>query len=237
MTGEPADRGLVPSALLLLVVVVVLTFLVLVTFPLGAATDQKTRSRTAADAAALAGAHEVREEWVLLRTAPGLLVFPAVPGMSAAAGGGLAGDYAARHQAVLTGYRLAGDGTVYARVRNTDDTDRLDGQAESDATAELPILFGACRWDDPMPPMVPRSELRIDGEEVPDDVPAEDEEDYWDELVADPRPAGFVRTLGCGPWQASYLVENVPGAYRSVAYAGGETPELLVEALEPRLVE
>jgi hypothetical protein len=259
-----------PSALLLLVVIVVLTLLVLVTLPLGAATDQKTRSRTAADAAALAGAHEAREEWVYLRSAPGAFAFPGVPGIPAAAGGGLAGDYAGRHQAVLTAYQLRGDGTVYSRVRNTDETDRLDGQAESDATAALPISFESCQWDDPSPPLASRRELEeaasgpldqrdtdgdgqldredgdIDGDGVANDadtdadgdgVPNDDEAAYGDERVADSRPATFVRTLVCGPWRVSYVIENIIGVYPTVSYAGGETPELLLEGLEPRLVD
>ncbi|MGF1661191.1 MAG: pilus assembly protein TadG-related protein [Kineosporiaceae bacterium] len=259
-----------PTALLLLVVLVVLGLVVLFTLPLGAATDQKTRSRTAADAAALAGAHAAREEWVYLLSAPGTFAFPTVPGIAASAGGGPAGDYAGRHQAVLTGYQLRGDGTVYSRVRNTDDTDRLDGQAESDATAALPISFDACEWDNTSPPLVSREELEearsgpagqrdTDGDELPDgedgdldddgipngeDPDADgdgvsngDEDAFGEELVLDPRPTSFVRTLVCGPWRASYVIDNIAGVYPTVAYAGGETPELLIEALEPRLID
>jgi hypothetical protein len=264
------DRGLMPTALLLVVVLVVLALMVLITLPLGAATDQKTRSRTAADAAALAGAHQAREEWVYVRSAPGAFAFPVVPGIPASVGGSLAEDYAGRHQAVLTAYQLRGDGTVYSRVRNTDDTEGLEGQAESDATAALPISFAACGWDDPSPPLASREELEeagsgpaeqrdadgdglldgedgdIDGDGVAnaadpdvdgDGVPNDDEEAFGDELVPDPRPESFVRTLVCGPWRASYVIDNIGGGYPTVAYAGGETPELLVEALEPRLVD
>lgn len=232
-----------PSALLLLVVVVALALIVLVAFPLGAATDQKTRSRTAADAAALAGAQSVREAWMAV-TAPGVLGFPAVPAPPAAAGGGPAADYAGRHQAALTRYELSGDGTVYARVVNTDNTLDVAARAESDAVAAMAITFSACGWDDARPPLVPRRELLppppVPGEPPadgapPELVPPEFTPAELDELVPDPRPATFVRTLVCGEWRASYVVANSPG-FPTIGYAGGDTATSLYEALEPRLI-
>ncbi len=200
------------TALVIFIGMLMLSFLVVVVVPFGAATDEKSRSQRAADAAALAGAQEIRTQWVDLSTAVGVLVFPLLPTPPVApfSGSGSATSYASVNQGQVVRYDVTpGQGRVFARVRNTDPAYPATGTAESESTVEMDISFNGCRWDNPIPPSPPGSG----------------------------GPPFFDRTLICGEWRASYRIVNSPGSYRTVSYAGGDSRTGLYEDLEPRIIE
>jgi hypothetical protein len=195
----------------------VLTFLVMAAVPIGAATNEKSRSQTAADAAALGAAEEIRLTWVDVSTAPRVLMYPVPPptppvmpfsGMSGAQ------SFAAANDARLDvgDYHVTpARGRVYAKVTNTYAYDAGRGYATSDSTVEMDIDFSGCLWTNPVPPPPPPP--------------------------AGNGPPKFERTIRCGAWEASYWIANTPPAYPTIEYTFGDTREKLYDHLEPRIVE
>lgn len=205
------DDGQMMVSLVIAICLSLFFFLAVALFPLGAATNEKTRSRTAADAAALGGAEQIRNEWVDISTRPRLLIYPSVPvpPVVPGSGGVGAGSFAAANDARLELYVVTPPlGQVYARVTNTYAYDSSRGYASSEATAEMDIDFTTCAWTNPVPPAP----------------------------VWNGGPPLFDRTIRCGAWSASYTIANSTPLYPTVRYAGGTTRQGLFDDLRPRLV-
>lgn len=140
-------------AMAVLVAALVLALFAVVLVPVGAATDDRSRSRTAADAAALAGAQAMAEQWVDVVTAPGLLRFgPPLTRLLPGTGSGAAASYATANGSSVTSYGAdvrRGRATVVVRS-NTSPLPE-NGSAEARAVAQVRAELGGCRWDDPLP--------------------------------------------------------------------------------------
>lgn len=115
--GRRDERGVAASALLVTGVLVALGIVVYMGLPLVTAIDAKAQNRTAADAAALAGAEGVRDDLLDAIASDG------VPGAwtdladTAGFGRARAEEYAALNDAQLTEYSFfAADGTAHATV-------------------------------------------------------------------------------------------------------------------------
>lgn len=187
------------------------TFFIMI--PYGAATDAKSRSRTAADAAALAGADAVREWWVDDATMPGIGRLPywtPVPRPpSGGEGRASAEDYASRNGASLTEYTVVLPDEVRVEVRNDDVAYGAADRARSEATAEMDVDFGACVWVGP-PPVPPPPGV------TPPPFPAE---------------------LRCGPWSAGYEIVWSGSSYWADSRLAGSDRDRVYDALLPRLSE
>lgn len=147
------DDGQVAIALVLLMVFLLLGASVKILMPLGRAADLSERSRAAADAAALAGVQDVRDELVrrLSRPLPNRAAVSDWVGCGS--GGGEASDLAARNDATLVAYCYApGPDRVSVQVRGrTGLPDGDSARPEAEATAELGLRWGTCRWFDTSP--------------------------------------------------------------------------------------
>lgn len=208
------DDGQMMTPLVIFLGFTVLAYLTIALVPVGAATNERSRSQTAADAAALAGAEEIRTTWVYSITFPGVLTYPAGPlpgAVNPGSGSSSATSYAAGNGSHVISYRVSpARGQVYTKVESNSSAYPENGRALSEATAEMAAGFSGCLWDNPVPPTpLPYG------------------------------PATFERTLTCGAWQASYVLGNVStGAiYPTLAYAAGDAPDDLFHDLEPRLVD
>ncbi|MFS0701353.1 hypothetical protein AB6N24_15390 [Cellulomonas sp. 179-A 4D5 NHS] len=151
--GEVDDRGLVTSALVVVVCVGVVALLFLAVLPLLVGTDQKSRTQTAADAAALAGAEAVREHALahlgdVIRPVGGVS-FADLLGPSR--GLGQAQVYAARNDATVGEYRydpFADE--VRVVTRSTQAPPRSGGEpasidrTQAGATAEVGVDLAEC---------------------------------------------------------------------------------------------
>lgn len=224
------ESGQMMTALVIGLAMALLLVVVVAFVPIGAATNEKTRSQTAADAAALAGAEAVRERWVDTDTAPGRLFYGDDPGNGGGVGLHLgvrrgdgrsaADDYARRNDAQVLRYELfPGAGRVEVSVENTYAVYDDAGRARSGASAEFGkgIDFRGCRWSQRPPGLLTIEEAAASG------------------TVTDPT---FDATLRCGGWKAEYTVANSSVALFKVrGYALGVTRNALYEDLEPRLVE
>lgn len=215
------DGGQMMAALCIGLAVTLLAFCVVALVPIGAATNEVSQSRTAADAAALAGAQAVRERWVDFETRPGRLGF-VHPGIGDGAGLGIglglggrgrseAETLAERNGADLISYSLPpGSSEVRVEVRNRN-TSYPDGpRAESSATAALDIDLDDCRWSLRPPEPV----YEAGGEPT------------------------FEATLTCGGWSADYVVSNaVATAFQVLDYDGSSNRDRSYRDLEPYLVD
>lgn len=207
------EDGQMAVAFIIFTAMLVLAFFVVALVPVGASTNERSRSQTAADAAALAGAEEARTMWVYTITKPKLLLFSIgpPPGSMIGVGNASASTYAMQNGSRVTTSGLEpASGTFRADVESLDAAYPEHGKAVAGAEAKMDINFDGCRWDNPLP-----------------DPP--------------PPPAGtgppfFERTLICGRWSASYVIENLPPAYPTFSYAG-DTADALFDDLEPRLVK
>ncbi len=220
------ESGQMMTALVIGLAFTLLAVVVVAVVPVGAATNEKTRSQTAADAAALAGAQAVRERWVDEDTAPGRLFYDDDPGRGGGVGLHLgvlrgdgrlaAADYARLNDATLERYEVVpGQGEVEATVENTYQAYEDRGRARSSATAEFrtDIDFRSCRW-----------EGRLPTDPTIESTP--------------PGPPTFTATLTCGDWEADYVVVNSSVAlFKVQGYAVGLTRKALYDDLEPRLVD
>ncbi len=220
------EQGQMVISLLVVVCIALIGFSVLLVVPIGAATDERTRSQTAADAAALAGAEAIRTDWLDRHTRPRLLTYSENSGefggddphrtndpgrsIDGGSGGSDAQTFAHRNGARLTSYLVDPiNGRVSVQVENMYTADERSGRARSRAVAELDINFRNCRWNPSEPP--PR----------PDEG----------------GPREFRATLICGTWSASYLVDNVSEQRPTRSYGPGSTRLTLDSSLEPRLVD
>lgn len=217
------DSGQMMTALVIGLCMTLLAFLVVALVPVGAATNEKTRSQTAADAAALAAAERIRTRWVDVDTEALGLFHPAGgnPGRALGLGLGMHGrgaaeSFAASNDARVVSYSAAlGRGRVSVEVENTysalEGTEYgAAGRARSTAEAEMDADFEGCRWSE-RPPGLPTLES------------------------TPPGPDTFEATLTCGAWSAEYTVSN--SAVLMFPVLDRVSPRSrLYDALEPRLV-
>lgn len=206
------DDGQVVGALVLLVAFLLLALVTYVVFPLGAASNDRARARTAADAAALAGADQQRRAWLgpLGPVQPGVLSYT-VPIVFAETGAADATVYADKNGSTVTRYSPSlsnGRVEVEVRAKHTTNEEERVRRATSAATAEMDIDFLSCSWDTPPPP-----------------VP-----------VYEGGPPTFQSTLRCGGWSATYELANDGAVYLTIAWVG-DTRDSLFKDLEPRLVK
>ncbi len=203
------DDGQVVGALVLLVAFVLLALVTYVVLPIGAASNDRARARTAADAAALAGAEELRTAWLNGPVMFGVLQFPYPPTPLPNDGRAAATAFAASNGSSVTSYDFArSSGHVHVEVRaNQTSQENQVRRATSEATAEMDIDMTGCRWRNGVPPSpVPYG------------------------------PPTFTDTLVCGAWEATYLITNGNGVYPTISWVG-DTMTSLYDDLEPRLVE
>lgn len=212
------DDGQLMASMAIFCGILIIAMLVVALVPVGEATNERSRSQTAADAAALAGADAARRQFAEYSTAPGpTLVF--VPGVAVlvppilpTTGYGSASNYANSNGSTLMApYSLSlPSGEVTTRVQSKADATEEQygevGRAEATATAKMDVDF-VCRWEGTPPP-----------------VP-----------VYQGGPADFKATLRCGDWSALYTIANTPPLYVTISY--DTTPSDIYDALEPRLVD
>ncbi len=205
------EGGQVVGTLVLLVAFLLLALVTYVVLPLGAAGNDRARARTAADAAALAGAEELRTQWLapLGPVFPGRLAYT-IPVAFGETGQNAASRYANQNGSQLVGYDPSpSSGRVDVEVEaNHTSNENESRRATSSAAAQMDINFESCSWDTP-PPAVP---------------------------VYEGGPPTFESTLECGEWSATYELVNDGVVYLTVTWVG-DTLDSLYDDLEPRLVE
>lgn len=221
------DDGLATSAVLVVVSVGVVALLFVAVLPLLQGTEQAGRTQTSADAAALAGAQEVRRvaldhvgDVVLGLTTYGALLGPARGHTQAA-------DYAGRNGAELAGYAQdpwRDEVEVRTRLREQ----MPDGQrAERDATASLGVALARCAGDS--------RDVVVGYEPVPEPEPADPDTtpdpDAPDEPEEEPEPVPIIETeyrFTCPGYDSEWT--------RPRAALEGPVRSWLTGALEPHLV-
>ncbi len=221
------DDGLATSAVLVVVSVGVVALLFVAVLPLLQGTEQAGRTQTSADAAALAGAQEVRRvaldhvgDVVLGLTTYGALLGPARGHTQAA-------DYAGRNGAELAGYAQdpwRDEVEVRTRLREQ----MPDGQrAERDATASLGVALARCAGDS--------RDVVVGYEPVPEPEPADPDTtpdpDAPDEPEEEPEPVPIIETeyrFTCPGYDSGWT--------RPRAALEGPVRSWLTGALEPHLV-
>lgn len=192
------DRGQVATALMMIVTIAVLTVTVYAILPVGAASDESARSQTAADAAALAAATQIRDNlpagfFAVLRDRDDLLdplPFPCGLGRDAAE------SYAARNQARVTSYCYsAADGHIRVSVENDESQVQPGAPARSSAEAATGFDPTQCTWveDTPPPPDPDNPPPEPDPDAPPPDTPLE---------------------LQCGGLTLDYVVDGTTGKLR-----------------------
>jgi hypothetical protein len=214
------DAGQVATAVMIAVTVGLVAVTTLGVLRLGAAVDESGQARTAADAAALGGATDIRdglvETFADLRSPDDLLdLFPCGLGRDGAI------ELAASNGADVTSYCYdALADRVEVSVRNRASGDPATGVATSAAAASVGLAPAGCTWDpDPSAtPSPPASDPPAGG--GPDDDEAADE-------------AG-VMTLTCGDLTVEFEAGDDGLRLRTPA---GELAQALEEIIEPRLVE
>lgn len=218
------DDGQVVTALVVLAFAMILAVVVVGLAPLGQATDESSQAANAADAAALAGANEVRD---LLLADVGQLRFEDLDvflrgstGCSAT-GRAAAEDYAQRNGAAVTSYcyRPIRD-RIEVEVRMRATGLPSGGPARGDAVAALGMNFAGCtRHDDPVPTTTTTTATTlVDAAPILPPLPPLPE-----------LPLGT--TLRCGPLRLRFDVVPVTGELQLVP------PERLAQVLTPRLIE
>ena len=147
------DRGQITTALVIVGTVMVVALAVVVT-KLGQATDQKSQVQSAADAAALAGAQQIRSD------APGLILAALLPGgdkapFNCGMGRAAASDFANRAGARVVQYcYIAGSDTIQVLVYS--ETNSVSGApAKAKAEARLGLALGDCVVPTPTPTPTP----------------------------------------------------------------------------------
>lgn len=225
--GHPrTEEGAAASALLVTAVLVGFAIFVYMAIPLGSAVDAKARNRTAADAAALAGAEGVREDLLASIGSDG------VPGswsdLPGAAGLGrhAAERYAAYNDARLVAYHFDPyDGTAHVEVEGQE----VDGQlSRSRAVAQVDLP--QCEAMDPPAPPTPPAEDDVDG--PGDGKPADDEPPAPPPPPADPVDV----SVDCGGFDLVFQVRHTLEGDLEVHFPPGQLGKIR-DAMDVRLVD
>ena len=163
--GEDREAGQVPTAVAVVVFVFLLALAFRFALPLGQAADQKQTSQSAADAAALAGAKQikddlpeaVREALRSIRAPEDLLNL--FDRLGAGLGRGKAEEYAGHNDASVVSYGFdRWNGLVSVEVRGHQ-ASATGTHSESSSRVQLGVRFGACRLDaDPTPSPTPSAD-------------------------------------------------------------------------------
>jgi len=212
------ERGAAASALLVTALLIEFAAFVYLAVPFGTAVDAKAQNRTAADAAALAGAEGVREDLLATIGSDG------VPGswtdLPGAAGLGqpAAAEYAALNDARLVEYWFdPSDGTAHATVEGRG----VDGEpSRSSAVAQVDLP--SCEaLEPPEPP----------------EQPADEEEDGADPPLTEspaPPPPPVDVSVSCGGFDLVFQVRWTDSG-PEVHFPPGQLTKVR-EAMQVRLV-
>ncbi len=237
------DDGQMMASFVVLLCLSILALFTIALVPIGAATNEKTRSQTAADAAALAGAEAIRDEWLSSLTSPGELTYldptripetpaedddddgdddgdpetappPAPPSDPGQFIGASTGQSAAQQYALRNGAQV---------VAYQVDPSRGQVYAAVENTQTAYEEYGRARSE-----ATARVDLDLSAcNWVPGAPPPEQ---------AEGGPAVFTARLTCGDFSADYLVDNSSPERPTIDYVGTSEAELYGD-LEPRLIE
>lgn len=230
------DDGLAASALLVVGAVVVIGVLLIAVLPLLSGTEQSSRTQTSADAAALAGAAEVRrvvlDELGSVVRAEGGTSLSALLGP--ARGHGQAQLYAGRNGADVAGYGYdawADEVTVRTRLREDGPS---GGRSESLATAAVGVQLARCAFD--------RDEVIVGYEDPPEPEPEPEPTEPPDPDDPTPTPTPTPPEPDPEPipiygWEYRFRCPGYDsGARDDVSVVLDGARSWLESALEPRLV-
>jgi len=231
-----SDEGAATSGTLAVALVGVIALLFVGTVPLLRGTDQAGRGRTVAEAAALAGARQVREHFLTELAGVSLGALTGGGGLQGSwsadsplpmMGYGEAAAYAAANDGVVPpewyAYRVS-DGTVSVRARLREDAPG-GGHTESTATARLGVVLGSCRLrasrgEIPPPPPPPEPTPTPTDEPTPSPTPTE------------PPPPQYT------PWEFTFRCDGTGTIHgQDLASVLDRAHDMLASAARPRLVE
>jgi hypothetical protein len=224
LTHPRDEEGAAASALLVAAVLVGLAIFTYMAIPFGAAVDAKAQDRTAADAAALAGAEGVRED---LLAGLGSAGFPSswtdLPG-AAGLGRAEAESYARYNGSTLVSYFFdPTDGTAHAEVEGHP----VDGEpSRSDAVAQVDLPH--CDPLDPPDPPLPSETPDPEKPKDPDKPPAPTE--------PPPPPPPVDVTVGCDGFDLVFQIRYTEDGGVEVHFPPGQLDKIR-DAMDVRLVD
>ena len=227
LTGHPrTEEGAAASALLVTAVLVGFAIFVYMAIPLGSAVDAKARNRTAADAAALAGAEGVREDLLASIGSDGVPgSWSDLPG-AAGLGRSAAERYAAYNDARLVAYHFDPyDGTAHVEVEGQEVGGQLS-RSRAVAQVDLPRCEA---MDPPAPPEPPAPE---DEDGPGDDGPG----DEGPPAPPPPPPAPVDVSVDCGAFDLVFQVRYTPEGDLEVHVPPGQLGKIR-DAMDVRLVD
>lgn len=218
------EEGAAASALLVTAVLVGVAIFTYMAIPFGAAVDAKAQDRTAADAAALAGAEGVREDLLAGLGDDGLPgSWTDLPG-AAGLGRADAEAYARYNGSTLVSYFFdATDGTAHVEVEGHE----VDGQlSRSSAVAQVDLP--SCDPLDPPEPPAPSETADPDGPADPDAEPSPSE-------PAPAQPPVDV-TVDCDGFDLVFQVRYTEDGGLEVHFPPGQLDKIR-DAMDVRLVD
>lgn len=190
---QDRERGAAALSLLVMAMMISLAIVLYMVLPLATASDRKSANRTAADAAALAGAEFVRTDLENLLTTEGWLGSWSDYTPFLDFGGSAAQTYAERNGGTLVAYDFNPIGwTAHAKVESPQIREGSQ-KPVSEATAQLdfpdclskpsddPTTDPPPDGEDPDPPAPPKLKLHCDGLDI-DLIPVKDGDTYRYEL-------------------------------------------------------
>jgi hypothetical protein len=217
------EEGAAASALLVAALLIGFAVFTYMAIPFGTAVDAKAQNRTAADAAALAGAEGVREDLLLSLGDDG------IPGswsdLPGAAGFGryAAEEYARYNGATLVSYWFdATDGTAHVEVEGH----RVDGEP-SRSTAVAQVDLPRCDPLDPPEPPAPTEEPEPEDPKDPDTPPAPTE--------PPPPPAPVDVSVDCDGFDLTFQIRYTEDGGLEVHFPPGQLDKIR-DAMDVRLV-
>jgi hypothetical protein len=220
------ERGAAATALLVTAVLVGLTIFVFLAIPYGAAVDAKARNRTAADAAALAGAVGARDTLLGSIGPAGVPHWSDLPS-AAGLGWAEADEYAARNGGRLVSYHFdTVAGTAHATVEGLDAQGRV-ARSSAVAQVDLPRCTPLELPDPPERPDPP-------GPPGEDDRSGDPPGDRGPRDLPPPQPVDV--TVDCGPVRLTFVVELGEDGTPEVTFPPGQT-DAVRDVMDVRLVE
>lgn len=210
------ESGQVATAIVLVVVVGMIAVGLFGVFAVSRGADERAKSQSAADAAALAGADALTD------VIPGIFdLFNSKGDLGSAFRCGLgrsaADDFASRNDAYVTSYCYdAHDDEVRVSVRMNDPVTDDVGPATAKAVASTGLDLGNCSWRDDEPPS-PSPSPSSSTTPTPSPSPP----------TTPPPPPDTGTTLTCGGLRAVFEVDGETGRLRLV--------DLDLDPLKPRL--